>query len=378
MVLEVDGWSCAEIPRPMNVEAYEKAREEFVHYYASIEGVHAIYRFGSVTYPGLSDLDFIVVLDDDYQHRPGTKYTIDVFSPDSLYVLYHPQFFIPRSLFAYVSLLEPVFEMEHVTGSLCPQGRLSPEDRALVDILFVCESLVTDLPLILLGYPAVRKVNLRMAQAKLNLLVKNARMFGRLAGQEVPGVSQFERKITELRRDWFLRSPEENCIRTKEAMGEAKEVISDLASAVGRFAQQLAIFLPLTPNRSRWIYRHGHLRFFFSPANSGLRSEPSRDGRRIDLFVPLGLLLPLIWLSSGKGPLSQYIRNQFDSESPRSTASMDGVVKVAVEAANNHCQFLKAKGIPTGNFRFFGYHADYSPGVRTLLRIVARKFRWRG
>ena len=96
------------------------------------------------------------------------------------------------------------------------------------------------------------------------------------------------------------------------------------------------------------------------------------------MFVPFALLWPLVWLSVGEGPLFQYIRNQFDFEPPRSTASLDGVVKVAVEAASKHCQFLKAKGIPTGNFRFFGYHADYSRGVRTLLRIVARKFRWRG
>jgi hypothetical protein len=50
---------------PLDAEEYDAVVERYAAHCARIPGVHSIHQFGSVGAPGLSDLDVIVVLDDD-------------------------------------------------------------------------------------------------------------------------------------------------------------------------------------------------------------------------------------------------------------------------------------------------------------------------
>jgi len=376
MMFELDGWRFFNFPCQVDAEAYEHARKEFVDYYKGVPGVHAIYRFGSVGHPGLSDLDFIVVLDDEYRGAPGIDYSISPFSNLTKYVLYHPQFFVPRSIFRYLGLLEPIFELEHVTGQHCLQAEFPEDERRQMDTLFICESLVTDFAWSILGYTALRDVDLRMAQAKLNLVTKNLVLLDRLVGCAPASAGRFTQAVKGLRRDWFLSSAEETCGRIKHLLQEAGETVSEMANALDRYLVESNRFPVLSRNRREWPYKHTFLRLVFGSSHSGLHFTKRNGSQALAVLAPLSLMLPLVYFSSGTGPLSRYIRNNFECAPPRCGLSSYGTARTMVDAANAHCQFLKAKGIKAGTFRYFGYNADYFPGIGTLLRLIRRRVRF--
>src|SRR4051812_10906694 len=115
--LDVNGKRFVNFPRPLPFGAYESAASEFVAYYDRVPGVVSIHRFGSISFPGLSDLDFIVVLADDYRNSPEARFDIAGFSSDTQYVLYHPQLLLPETLLSSLHLLVPLFEFETVKGT---------------------------------------------------------------------------------------------------------------------------------------------------------------------------------------------------------------------------------------------------------------------
>ena len=371
--LEIEGYRFLQLPRPLARAAYERARAEFVAAYDKVQGVHAIYRIGSVSYPGLSDLDFIVVLDDDYRPAPGVTYTILAFREETRYALYHPQIFLPRRLFPCLSLLVPIFELEHVAGQECPPPTSDAEELRQARLFFLCESFITDFAWSLTGFLGERRINLRMAQAKLNLVVKNIALLEDLTGVGWSGGAGFAASVQELRSSWFSRPQEQVCRQTIELLVEAQRIVAALMHAFDQYVQGAPYRKLASPETDGAQYGYHNVAVVFGSKGKTVQGR----GHKFLMAAPLSVAIPPMCLASGSGPASRYVRNHFDVPPPRvDFSAFSGLVKI-VEAANAHCRFLRERGITTGHFRYFGYRGDYSPGLRTMLRRATSRLRKR-
>jgi len=373
MVVELDGWRFSDLPEPVGLDLYRRAREEFCEYFARVEGVHAIYRYGSVTYPGLSDMDFMVVLNDDYRHRPGVEYSNPPLTTEAKYAVHHQQFFIPRRLFPLHNLLIPIFEIEHVWGSACEEPRPGEEELHLASLFLACEDVVTVFPQFLLSCLTSRQVRARYAQAQLNLITKIGALTQALLKRELPGAAEFTKLLNDLREHWFSRPVEENCGLLHRGIEEASQFISILARALADYVTENGLLPPSARRALQWGFRFGALRVIFDQKSGGLFIPSSGILKRQRLHVPLPLMMPLVWFASGRGPLSAYIRDCFEQTPPYECLAKNPAAQKIVTGKNDHCQFLIRAGIKVHVFGYFSFHSDYSRGVRTLVRLAARK-----
>jgi hypothetical protein len=372
MVVELDGWRFSDLPEPVGLDLYRRAREEFCEYFARVEGVHAIYRYGSVTYPGLSDLDFMVVLNDDYQHRPGVEYSNPRFSTEAKYAVHHQQFFISRHLFPTHNLLIPIFEIEHVWGAPCGEPVTGEEELHLASLFLACEDVVTVFPEFLLSCLTSRQVRARYGQAQLKLITKISGLAETLLNRELPGAAEFAGHVTELREHWFSRSAEENCQMLRRGIEEATDFIATVAKGLSEYVMQMGLLPHSVTEVSRWAYHCGSFGIDFERPDQGFSFHSSGVLRRPRVRAPMGLMLPLVWFASGRGPLSEYIRDHFEQKLPCEDLAKNSGAQKIVTAKNGHCEFLIQAGITIHIFGYYGYHTDYSRGVRTLMRLAAR------
>lgn len=93
----IEDFTFTNLPKRIDISAYEATQSEFINYYTKIKGVISIYKYGGGSVPGLSDLDFIVALDDEYKHRYGIRYDKHFFSSKSQYILTHSQLFLSNA-----------------------------------------------------------------------------------------------------------------------------------------------------------------------------------------------------------------------------------------------------------------------------------------
>lgn len=371
-VLEVEGWHFHNFPQQISARDYQVAREEFIRHWDGVEGLHAIYRFGSVTYPGLSDLDFLVVLDDAFRPQSRTAADNLGFSVRTRYVLYHPQFVIPRRLFQSLPLLIPIFEMELVAGRKCKVVPASENDLAAARTFFLSESFVADFAWSILGFAMRGKVDLRMAQARLNLVVKNASLLREVTGVEMPWQCRFEQQVRSLRKEWFQRTPEANCRVVRTLLIEACDIVSQMAQCLDRFVEKTEFRDAHPILHSPSVYRYEDIQVIFELERIGLQ-RGATDSRTVQILSSQNLALPLFWFAAGTGPVSRFVRGHFDTGVPRFDLSRWEPLERIVAASNDHCQFLRDHQILGGHFRYFGYKPSYRPGVRTLARKLVRK-----
>lgn len=86
-----------DIPRPMPMAAYESAIGAMVDRVRALRGVVAIYQIGHVSTPGISDIDLVVVFEDDARCLADPR---EGLTADGRYLFAHDLFGVSRADFA--------------------------------------------------------------------------------------------------------------------------------------------------------------------------------------------------------------------------------------------------------------------------------------
>lgn len=82
-----------DLPKFCPNEEYIKLIEKVISFYSNKEYVHSIKQIGSVSNPGISDLDFLIIIRDNYFVNDNFMSTL---TRDEKYLMIHPPFCVPE------------------------------------------------------------------------------------------------------------------------------------------------------------------------------------------------------------------------------------------------------------------------------------------
>ncbi len=217
---------------------YLLAQEEFVDYYRRIKGVIAIYRYGNFAMPGISDIDMIVVFENGYRHRYGVRYDIEYFSPETQYLLNHPQNFLSESLFREVHRYYLLPNLTKLWGKDIPQQQYSEKELDDTQVLNWIDFLVFIAPKSLWKFVLSRKIDTRIAISKLKAIrFSSAFLKSKSYGQNL-FMDEFNQTIDDFRKGWFDRDREENLKRLIPLMKEGVALSYKIIEEFGRFIEE--------------------------------------------------------------------------------------------------------------------------------------------
>jgi len=94
------------IPRSVPASLYEETRSAIREKYAKTKGVRAVLDWGTVPHPGISDLDFYIIVD------PGTHVSFphfDTYTEDQRYVMNHRHHVVSSKVFPFINHYDPWF-----------------------------------------------------------------------------------------------------------------------------------------------------------------------------------------------------------------------------------------------------------------------------
>jgi hypothetical protein len=103
-------------PRPLFFSDYERTRAAFLARCAGRPEVRAVFEFGEVGCPGLSDLDFCVVLADSFLGTPADLQIV-AFAEDIAYVMDHDPLFVSESMAPQLGAFFPIFATRQLHGT---------------------------------------------------------------------------------------------------------------------------------------------------------------------------------------------------------------------------------------------------------------------
>lgn len=262
-------------PRPLALSAYDHARDEFIARYARHPDVLGIYQFGSVSNPGISDLDFIVVVEESLSQPVTRDYGYDYFSEETSFVLSHDPIVIPVDVAPHLWKLYPILgEVVCHYGSADGLTRIGGNGDSINTALNLMAVCFKHYPWFFIFLRQRGFLDVRLSLQVLNAL-RHAKTLSEDLGldtfSDAPGL--FER-LDRLQTGWFEITPEEAFGELESLLDWAEILSASLVRDVADYAtDHIGQWGGKTPSKHATIvgrYDIGNYLFLDHPAGSDL------------------------------------------------------------------------------------------------------------
>lgn len=206
-------------PRFVTREAYGSVADEIEGLLATLPGLLAIYRTGSVSAPGISDLDRIAVVE-----RSARLSSIwRRLSEGARYVALHSPFLVDAETFTRHRWFATVEPLELVTGTAAEI--LEPPKPSAVRVITGVEGLVVS-RLKLAKQLAIGRIKVRPLLCELHSVRHDLRLLG-LSEQAAPRAWQLAAEIDSLRCDWWTIAEHERDRRVLDLVARGPQALDE-------------------------------------------------------------------------------------------------------------------------------------------------------
>lgn len=326
-----------DLPEALDPAVYEETRRVVAQKYGAIPTVKALVEFGTIPFPGISDMDSYVIAEPG-AHVPCPPFS--AYTQQQQYALMHKHFAISDAVYPKLHYCDPwLIHTDVVVGDAqkyaMPASPFSEEERIDMSLHFaITHGLVSFLPMLAHGC-IEGELEVREFLESNKYVEYHYREFRRAKAVPEDSTDASIPTYQNLRKQWFTFSPEEQQSKTDEAFAAWKISMRKLLSIASDHLVKIMTTMP-TPQDIAARSSHPLLRDF--PRSFVLdlgsaayvyqegRSEILMRTETISIFgrshtrtifvlpLPLASIINIHLL--GAGPMTDYFRAHASSDLP--------------------------------------------------------------
>ena len=235
------------LPRFFDCDFYDSAKEKFVERYSYHRDVLSIYLFGQVSLPGISDLDFLVIMKDHLTKALDHKYSVVSFSNDLRYIYNDTQpFVVSKNIYKEFWKIFPTHHLNRIYGQEIKQIIPDELEVRLYNLLILIEVCHNFYPVLFLKQLYAVRKNVRYSLLILNALKFPLQLFMEISGVSVGSWVEFMKDVVNLRESWFQKKDQERYHQMNSILNAASTVSIDLIDKLNKYIERK--FWNYTPN----------------------------------------------------------------------------------------------------------------------------------
>ncbi len=194
-------------PKRISKKDYEVVIEDISKGFGSI--AHSLYMWGSISEPGISDLDILVVLKDSIKSIPLKHKSIYFMDKNTRYIVVHPFIISNTHIAEKMPYIYPDGKFTKVYGE--DLNFITPNANELKNlrISLLNDIIIRHLPRDFLHILNSGKVNVRDLLLRLKSLTYSIKLYNLATGKEIKNSEKYKNSILDLRKNWFSLSQEE-------------------------------------------------------------------------------------------------------------------------------------------------------------------------
>ncbi|MBZ0271948.1 glycosyltransferase [bacterium] len=343
-----------DLPPALDLAAYDRARVTIIERLSAHADVLAVFGFGEVRAPGVSDLDFLVVTNDQLTYPLSEAFAAD--DADIRATIRHPPFVIP------VSVWPDYSNIFFVNGATClfqradiaPPHVPSPASASLI----LCDLVTWFYPDVFLAPLLTRRIPVRLALQFLNALRHANALFEIASGAAMCRVTALTRRVDDLREriraapgdaasDLFA----DDLARALDAAAEATRAMAIELARVLRDRYDVRAAAPTAPV----VVEETGIVYVDLPGDDLPRRRERafteaifRETGRLYRAMPLALSFSISRVARGGGPASIAARRRAPDYPIAGSDTIERGASVRTAAMNAHTRFhlREAVGVP--------------------------------
>jgi hypothetical protein len=341
-------------PKKIDIEDYSRARQWIINYVGGHKDVESVYEYGSVSSPGLSDLDLIFVLNDYPDKNVSNFLNISQFPKYVQTILeYSSLIILPRKNIEYLLWWDDL-NLTHLYGEtydfILPKG-------LDLDAIHLCR-IIDWLPERILRFKEINNQTNSIFNRKCLGVLKTL-IYSLQALEQHFDLNQsdwkiFTKAVEELRADWFIikDGPKRLKLLLKEGQGIALSAWIQFCNHVKyKEAYQLKHGLEDT----RLVFPGGA--FYAFSSNFDNESYSMKQNNLISAPCPISLTLHFYFYAQRQGVISKALGQALDCHADnRDRVQIDQnlkkVLSKRMDLCNEWASFLKENDFNVGLFKF--------------------------
>jgi len=348
--------------RRLTREDYERTRRTYLQYVASAFRPLAIYEYGRVRVSGISDLDFLIVIDEEVVNAPGRPPPLDDVGK---YLVDRPVL-IPSSLFGRLQHLIFPGDLTHLWGKEFTVDHVPHERHMMVSAALLC-----DVGHVLLHRLAKLNARSRLMVRQVLLRLHSIAHSGQLANQAGMGTDRsldsFLGRVRALRERW-IDDPDYR--ELAELLRLASPVLESLLRRLGERARTAGWYdeQDALPGKRTVQVTPTSFTSFGDPSEPPRSSEAAFSGpvisigrSRFDMSLSVARLPFFAYrhfqaCGIGSGPLRRAVRSRFGMDH---SGSLSGeyrrMLEERMDLGESHWELInRARLLRHGQFPIYG------------------------
>ena len=373
-----------------SIEEYERAKHVYTREALQCYGVESIYQLGSLSSPGISDMDFIFVVDPraiSYEPVPPLPELHTMLGGDVHYLICHePMGILTGKLLSDICWLLPTSGFRVVSGREFDIHAPSKKDFHILKLLALADYTRVFWPWEFLRATIDGSIDVRMTLLRLNSFSHSLNEYGSLSGDKNFGLD-FREGIKDLRTRWFFNDQEKN-LKVLVGLLEGsvplgwlliERLSSLLMEEAGRYGVAPKLLSAEFENVRKYYFFSDM--WTFHKAENLFRQGYAGFDLRIH-FLPTPLVWPLAQYSQAEGLLSRRIRHNLHvyTDIPKMSQVQSMVLSKRASLMNEHLEFVSAFGWLSGLFNpnSFGMFDEgrLHPSKKKWLHTVKTLYCW--
>ncbi len=347
------------LPEKVNKEHYENVRHEIQNLFSKNKSVLSIYEYGSVSSPGVSDMDLIFILNDHDLINAGLFDLHEASESAKKLVADGTVIKMPKNVMQNLMYVDKLFPKRILGKEIFIREPTQQEKNFIA-----CVALIDWLPERILKLGKIynsEKINVNNALCTLHSFCYSLKTLNKILGADDRSLLVIS-KTSELRNNWYdLVKPEKGLLKLlKLAIEVGHEQIFSYFQFLkqkevyikGDFITGIEVDLELYPECFlRFIDTKNSIDF-----NNSLRLF---DGKRNYIILPSYFLPHFYYQSLHGGCISNNIRSKFSLDLDMDLSSVNKyyleAIKTKISIMEENAQFLRKNNISSGLLRF-GFH----------------------
>lgn len=318
--MNINEYTFYNYPKQYTLQDYRDAIKKIVELHKHIEEITALYRFGTISALGISDIDFFVVTKNnlkDFKYKFPTK---KLNSKESYIIMHSAGAVLSEQILPQLQYLTPLFELECIyikdeNNHLKQKIRKITKEEAS---MFLSDVLFMQYPYVFIKILSVNKINVRDALNSLFSLRYSIDLFGILNIKKTKW-SQYVKQITTLRKEWFNIKKEEGEKHLLLLLNVAVSISMEIIEEFDRYyRKKYSSFISKNIKKNIHFITRNHLVLF--------KDIYDKDGALKEMFsfynqnklflsiLPLSIAEQLIEYSSSKTSWGDYIAVHLDKK----------------------------------------------------------------
>ena len=303
-----------DAPKKCKGKDYRHCISRLIEKYSKIPGLDAIYGWGEVSQPGISDLDIGFVFEKNIDALPFFKRSFFFNSSKVRYLVKHPFIFIDKESFEGIRYIYPDTNFKLLHGEKIRIKEITKKEAYYAKISLLNDLIIRHYPRDFFEQQANKSINVRDTLLRLNSIKYTVMTFSSITKKKYKHWNDFINNVMELRQNWFKNRDYNSLISLNS---EAMKVSMGIISRFRRFLLENSMVKIISGNEVR--YNGIKNRSIFIPdwsPEKGLNrmADMARNGRKYYSVLPLELYPQLVEYSKYNGGISSYIRKNINLE----------------------------------------------------------------